>query len=334
MTTRRRLGLVATAWFGLAITVTPVIAAVTNQGGRGLPMGGPAAPLAISLEPGANTLISTNSSRTSSDEAAISRDGRWVTYRTTLAVTSATRADSVLLADRAAGTTTRLFPTSLAPVVGTLEVPALSGAVEEPSVSADGSLVAFGLTSGTQAPTIVLWRRGAGLSLPLSGTLTGNVPGLAYLQYSALHHPRLSADGSVLAFQSDGYLDANLPLPAGFYVLILATGQVEAVSAPTGSTVPGPYGRQYGSLAISDDGSVVAFASSQNLLATAGAGLTYVRGFLTAMQIWRRDRSTLTTTLVSAADGLPVTATSDHPALSSDGSVVAFESAASNLVAE
>ena len=332
MTTRRRLGLVAAAWFGVAVTVTPVIAAVTNQGGRGLPVGGPGAPLAISLESGANTLVSTNSSRTASDEAVVSPDGQWVAYRTTLAVTSATRADSVLLADRVAGTTTRIFPTSLAPVVGTLDVPVGPVVVEEPSVSGDGLLVAFGLTSGSGAPTIVLWRRGTGLTSPLSGTLTGNVPGLAYLRYSALHHPRLSSDGSVLAFQSDGYAGSNQSLPPGFYVLVLATGQVEAVSAPTGSTVPGPYGRQYGSLAVSDDGSVVAFASSQNLLASAGAGFTYVRGYLSAMQIWRRDRSTLTTTLVSAANGLPVTATSDHPALSSDGSVVAFESAASNLV--
>jgi Tol biopolymer transport system component len=170
----------------------------------------------------------------------------------------------------------------------------LSGAVEEPSVSADGALIAFGLTNANQQATIVLWTRGAGLTLPLSGTLTGNVPGLANLPYSALHHPRLSADGSVLAFQSDGYADADTPLPPGFYVLVLATGYVEAVSATTGSAVPGPPGRQYGSPAVSADGSVVAFASSQKLL------------------------------------GSP--ASSDHPAVSPDGSVVAFESAASNLV--
>jgi Tol biopolymer transport system component len=332
VTRRRRLGLVATAWFGVAITVTPVIAAVTNQGGLGVPAGGPAAPVAVSLEPGTNNLVSANSSQTASDEAAMSPDGQWVAYRTTLTDTAATRADSVLLADRVAGSTTRIFPTSLAPVAGTLDVPPGPGIVEEPSVSADGSLVTFGLTSGTQAPTIVLWRRGTGLTFPLSGTLTGNVPGVASLQYSALHHPRLSADGSVLAFQSDGYVNANLPLPPGFYVLVLATGQVEAVSAPTGSTVPGPYGRQYGSLAVSNDGSVVAFASSQNLLPAAVGALTNGRGFLTAMQVWRRDRSTLTTTLISAANGMPVTATSDHPALSADGSVVAFESAAANLV--
>jgi hypothetical protein len=110
------------------------------------------------------------------------------------------------------------------------------------------------------------------------------VPGLANLPYSALHHPRLSADGSVLAFQSDGYADADTPLPPGFYVLVLATGYVEAVSAPTGSAVPGPPGRQYGSLAVSADGSVVAFASSQNLLGSGVGNLTYIRGVLPAMQ--------------------------------------------------
>jgi Tol biopolymer transport system component len=83
---------------------------------------------------------------------------------------------------------------------------------------------------------------------------------------------------------------------------------------------------------VSADGSVVAFASSQNLL-PAGAFLrSNIRGFLTSMQVWRRDRSSLTTTLVSAANGGPAAGASDHPALSSDGGVVAFESDAANLV--
>ncbi len=336
MTSRRRLGLVAAAWFGAAISVTPAIAAVTDRGGLGTPAGGPAAPLAISLEPGDNVRVSVNDNgsqflRIASDQAAANPDGRWVTYRTTLVgLSSGSRADSVLLADRRAGTTIRIFPVASGPTVGAFAGPV---AIEEPSVSGDGSLVSFGLTNGNLAPTIMLWRRGTGLTSPLGGTLTGDAPGLSNLRLSALHHPRLSADGSVLAFQSDGYADPNSPLPAGFYVLVLATGRVEAVSAPTGSTVPGPAGRQYGSLAVSDDGSVVAFASSQNLLAAGAAFGTNIRGVLPAMQIWRRDRSTRTTTLVSSARGLPSAGPSDHPALSSDGSVVAFESGAANLVA-
>jgi Tol biopolymer transport system component len=341
MTSRRRLGLLAAAWFGAVITVTPAIAAVTNQGDRATSARGPAAPLAISLEPGDNVRVSINANgsqfvRTASDEAAVSPDGQWVTYRTTLVgLSSGNRADSVLLADRLAGTTIRIFPNTVGPTFGTFEGPVGQVgpiAVEEPSVSGDGALVAFGLTNGNQTSTIMLWRRGTGLTSPLSGTLNGNVTGLSNLKFSALHHPRLSADGSVLAFQSDGYAEPDSPLAAGFYVLVLATGRVEAVSAPTGSTIPGPAGRQYGSLAVSDDGSVVAFASSQNLLAAGAAFGTYVRGFLPAMQIWRRDRPRLTTTLVSAAGGLPLAGPSNHPALSSDGSVVAFESAATNLV--
>jgi Tol biopolymer transport system component len=346
MTTRRRLGLVAAAWFGVAITVTPVIAAVTNPGGHGLPAGGPAAPLAISLEPGDNNQVSSNTTRSASDEASVSPDGQWVTYRTTLVGASpGSQVDSVLLTDRIAGTTIQIFPDTSLSTIGTLDrAPSLfqtsvrPAAVQEPSVSGDGSLVAFGLTYSDATPTIMLWRRGTGLTFPLSGTLNGNVPGLSNLRYSALHHPRLSADGSVLAFESDGYAGnpsaelSSSPLAPGFYVMVLATGRVEAVSAPTGSAVPGPYGREYGSLAVSDDGSVVAFASSQNLLAAGAAFGTFARGFLPAMQIWRRDRSTLTTTLVSAAGGLPTSGGSDHPALSSDGSVVAFESAAANLV--
>ena len=337
MTSRRRLGLLAAAWFGAVTIVTPAIAGVTNQGSRGTPGGGPAAPLAISLEPGDNVRVSMNTDgtqflRVDSDQAAVSPDGRWVTYRAApVSLSSGNQSDVVLLADRRAGTTIPIFPGTAGPTFGTSDGPVGRVAIEEPSVSGDGSLIAFGLTYSNQSPSIVLWRRGAGLTFPLSAMLTGEVPGLSNLRYSAVHHPRLSADGSVLAFQSDGYSDAKLPFPPGFYVLALATGRVEAVSAVTGSTIPGPAGRQYGSLAVSDDGSVVAFASSQNLLAGAAFG-TYIRGLLPALQIWRRDRSTLTTTLVSAVDGLPATGASDHPALSSDGGIIAFESGAGNLV--
>ena len=340
MTTRGRLGLVAAAWPAAALTVVPAIAAVTIQGGLGGPAGGPAAPIAISLEPGANTRVSVNTDGSqlplASDEASVSPDGRWVAFRiTAVAAATGVSTQGVMLADRNAGTTTVIYPGARTPTTndfGTTFGTAATAAVEEPSVSADGSLVAFGVTFPNQSSKIVLWSRSSGLSVPLSATLSGNVPGLGSMQYAAVHHPRLSADGTVLAFQSDGYADADVPLPAGFYALTLATGQMEAVSAVTGSTDPGPPGRQYGSLAVSADGSVVSFASSQNLL-PAGAYLgANIRGFIASMQIWRRDRSSQTTTLVTAVNGLPAAGGSDHPALSSDGSVVAFASDAANLV--
>jgi hypothetical protein len=129
MTRRRRLGLVATAGFGAVIAVAPAIAAVTSQGDRGAPAGGFAAPLAISLEPGDNTRVSMNVDgsqfvRIDSDQAAVSPDGRWVTYRAALVgVSSTSRADAVLLADRPAGTTTRIFPTTVGPSFSMVEGP-------------------------------------------------------------------------------------------------------------------------------------------------------------------------------------------------------------------
>ena len=338
MTSRRRAGVAVAAWLVAAITVVPAIAAVTSPGSAGIPGGGLAAPVAISLEPGANARISVNTDGSqlqgiASDEAAVSPDGRWVAYRiSTSNAAIAITSGGVMLADRAAGTTTRIFPTTLAPPTGVFTGPVASGSVEEPSVSGDGSLVAFGVTTPNQSPAIALWRRGAGLSLPLAGKLSGDVPGLSSLGVSSLHHPRLSADGSVLAFQSDGYSDADPSLAPGFYVLTLATGQVEAVSALTGSTAPAPPARQYGSLAVSDDGSVVAFASGQYLGAAGTFSGGNIRGYVLPMQIWLRDRSSLTTTLVSAVNGNPAAGASDHPALSSDGGVVAFASDAANLV--
>ena len=245
MTTRGRLGLVAAAWLAAALTVVPAIAAVTLQGGLGGPMGGPAAPLAISLEPGANTRVSVNTDGSqlpvASDEASVSPDGRFAAFRiTAVAAATAVSIQGVMLADRQAGTTTQIYPAARAPTssdFGTTFRSAGTAAVEEPSVSGDGSLVAFGATFPNQPSSIVLWSRTSGLSVPLSRTLSGNVPGLGSMQYAAVHHPRLSADGTVLAFQSDGYADADIPLPAGFYALTLATGQVEAVSAVTGSAI-------------------------------------------------------------------------------------------------
>ncbi|HUR26551.1 MAG TPA: calcium-binding protein [Planctomycetota bacterium] len=79
-------------------------------------------------------------------------------------------------------------------------------------------------------------------------------------------------------------------------------------------------------LGVSDDGSVIAFASAaSNLVAGDANGV---------MDIFVRDRALSTTELVSCAlTGVPGNALSQSPTASDDGRYVAFESTASNLVA-
>ena len=129
MNPRQRLGLAIAAWLAAALAVAPAIAAVTSSGGAANPAGGPAAPLAISLEPGYTARVSLNADgsqllRTASDEAAVSPDGRWVTYRVSL-VSTAAASTGIMLADRATGTTTRIFPVAQQPSLSLLEGPVL-----------------------------------------------------------------------------------------------------------------------------------------------------------------------------------------------------------------
>ncbi len=78
--------------------------------------------------------------------------------------------------------------------------------------------------------------------------------------------------------------------------------------------------------ALSDDGRRVAFASDSTLLAANDTNAY--------RDVFVRDLSTGATTLVSSAPGgAPSDGPSDQPSISGDGSVVAFASSASNLVA-
>jgi Tol biopolymer transport system component len=78
---------------------------------------------------------------------------------------------------------------------------------------------------------------------------------------------------------------------------------------------------------VSDNGNYVAFESlATNLVAVDNNGVS---------DIFRRDRSASETLLVSTADGTPsANAASTGSSISSNGAYVAFESSASNLVAE
>jgi Tol biopolymer transport system component len=133
----------------------------------------------------------------------------------------------------------------------------------------------------------------------------------------------LSADGQTIGFTStasrfvDG--DANGAV-RDVFTFDVATGQRRLISFATGGA-NGPST----SPALSADGTRVAFVSSaSNLVAGDGNG---------AADIFLTDRDGNVTRVSVAADGGDPNGPSSDPDISADGRFVAFESAASNLVA-
>jgi Tol biopolymer transport system component len=134
----------------------------------------------------------------------------------------------------------------------------------------------------------------------------------------------VSADGRYVAFESNASnltaLDTNGL--KDIFVRDLNTGIISLVSVSSaGVQGNGPSSAP----AISADGRYVAFASrSTNLITPAANGLTH---------IFLRDLTGGTTSLVSVSSaGVQGNSISSAPAISADGSFVAFESRSTNLV--
>jgi Tol biopolymer transport system component len=136
--------------------------------------------------------------------------------------------------------------------------------------------------------------------------------------------PALSADGSVVAFRSaaTNLVDGDDNGVSDIFVHDLATGTTTRVSVRSdGSQGDGVSLRP----SISADGSVVAFISAATNLVDADDN--------EEADVFVHDLATGATTRVSVrSDGTQGDGGCWEPALSADGSVVAFRSAATNLV--
>ncbi len=247
------------------------------------------------------------------DISAISADGRFVAYLSF--------PNQVRVFDRSSGTTTLVSQTAAG-------VPANgSGFCKDssfPAISGDGRFVAFpsdatnlvpGDTNGSPdvflAVTSVVPAVSA-VSAGIGGALANGPSG----------NPTVSADGRFVAFSS-----VATNLVAGgctsgirqIYVRDRQTGvstcvSVDAAGAPGDGTSSLP--------ALSADGRFVAFESTATNLTAPCSGDS---------QVYVHDRATRTTTCVSVGGAGAGNGASGRPAISGDGRLVAFQSAAGNL---
>jgi Tol biopolymer transport system component len=273
--------------------------------------------------------------------ARISADGRIVAFESEATDLVAGQVDipgtrDVFVHDRVTGITSLVSRTASSPVT------AGNGESERPVISGNGRLVAFeseatdlvaNLVDGNDFRSdVYLHDRLTGTTTLVSraassATTTGN---------SGSEAPVISSDGAVVAFLSRatdllaGLLDGNGG-GTDIFLFETATGVPGLVSRTTASETTTGNGLS-AAPAISADGRFVAFESRATDLV---AGLTDGNG-ASGSDVFRHDRQTGTTTLVSRST-VSATATANSssrsPVISDDGGVVAFHSAATDLVA-
>lgn len=212
------------------------------------------------------------------------------------------------------------------------------------SLSADGRFLVFSSSAANLVPgqvdlnsdrDVFLYDRIAGTT-----TLVSHVPGSAPATVAGdaySDRPAISADGRFVAFLSNARnLVAGQSGPEGavFNVFLYEreTGRITLVTRRAGS-VNVTAGGTTGTLALSADGSYVAFTSTAPDLVP---GQTPGRPDPLTFDVFLFERSTGTTRLVSHSAVSPSrtgNGPSDQPALSADGRFVAFTSRATDLVA-
>jgi Tol biopolymer transport system component len=193
---------------------------------------------------------------------------------------------------------------------------AAAGTSGEASISGDGMLVSFSseaadlVAADTNGVSdVFLLDRRSGAIRRLSRRADGTEPPARSLM------PALSADGRWLAFRSDAPLTPEAAPMGGLYLLELASGALRLVAADTAD------GRGRNDFpAIAEDGGVVAFEST-----VPGPGEAADQP--SRIVVWRRADGTLRTVSPTGADG-----PAREAAVSADGAVVAWVSAASNVL--
>ncbi len=266
-----------------------------------------------------------------------SADGAFVAFQSDATNVVAGQVDAngtndVFLFERATGAVTLVSHLPL----GTTTT--ANGASTYPSISADGAFVAFqsdatNLVAGQSDPNgqndVFLFQRATGAvtlvsHTPASTTTTAN--GVSFTG-------AISADGASVTFESDatnlvvGQSDANSSHDV--FLFLRATGTVTLVSHTPASTTTTNDGYSYRE-SISADGGFVAFESYATNLVAGQSDTNFNK------DVFLFQRATGAVTVASHLPLGPTTTANNvsfRPVISADGSSVAFESFATNLVA-
>ena len=191
--------------------------------------------------------------------------------------------------------------------------------LQEPSISSDGRAIALIATLGPSSPvpglrgkilrddTYLLVTQPSTLAIPVD-------PAGKYVKYPS--QPSVSAGGRYVAFTAFVAGDDANRSPAGIYRADLSTGAVVRVSTNAIA------GENAGQPSISDDGRYIAYVQQQDQRGEPDVGF----GTPTRQDVWLWDGQ------LGQADRLGGASDSqEYPAISGDGSVVAFTSQADLL---
>jgi Tol biopolymer transport system component len=272
------------------------------------------------------TLVSVGNggqpSNGTSNVPSISADGRYVAFASlgkTLVNGDTNNVADIFVRDTQLGTTKRVNLTA-----GGAQ--SLGGASNRPSISADGSRVVYESSATNVVPgdtkgrsLVYLRDRTASTTVRVSTSTTGKVPN--HSSYLAA----ISGDGTQVVF---GSLASNLVggdtngLADVFaYDVATATRSLVTVGAG-GAPADGPsYGR-----ALSFDGRYVAFASDANNFDTDGPQSS-------SSDVFEVDRDTGDVILITSdSTGAKANGDSFKPAMSADGTILAYRSDATDVV--
>jgi Tol biopolymer transport system component len=256
---------------------------------------------------------------------AVSPDGQFVAFESDADNLSDGDDDSVTniyVRDTQAGTTTLVSRAAAGPA---------NGASHNPSVSNNGAFIAFDSAAANLSDTdddsvvdVFVHDMSLGTNALVSRPSTGAANGNSY-------DPSISSSGQKIAFTSDAdnLMDVDVDAFSNVYVADRRFAFLTHVSRTTISgAIDQPADSPSSQPSISPEGRHVAFVSrATNLAGISGA----------VQQAYVRDTQANLTTLVSRAPGetgAPADAAASAPTVASEGRVVSFVSAASNLSAE
>jgi len=269
-----------------------------------------------------------------SRQPSVSGDGRFVAYvsdATTIAGKDGNGRPDVFRYDR---TSKQSVLISAAPD----GISTARGTSDDPSISADGNLVAFvsdageGILREATGPGTQVYVRDveAGRTERVSGTPGPGSGGPADGPSAA---PAISADGRFVAFESAA---SNLvPGDANNATDVFRRDREGGTTALVSVTPAGiPAAGASGQASISTDGRVVAFASGAPDIIALGSGIVPAAVIRGASEVYARDMDAGQSVLVSVTrTGTPAGGRSLTPSVNGDGRFVAFASSVDGLAA-